>query len=120
MAEDLMKADTGGTSLVFADDANGVRFRLREAVLYDASEVRGNLGAEADGTPQYGRWLPVEIEGDDAWLLAPGELIEELQAVEAEDGELFEVTRCEKAGNGETDPWEVNLDRISDDAQTRF
>lgn len=120
MTEDLHEASTGGPSLVFADDANGVRFRISEAVLYDAAEVRDNIGADADGTPQYGRWLPVEIEKDDAWLLAPGELVEELQRLEAEAGRVYEVTRAEKSGNGETDPWEFNVESRDDDAQTRF
>jgi len=106
--------------LVFADDASGCRFRLRESALYDADEVRDELDHDGDDPPQYGRWLPVEIEGNDAWMVAPGELVDELQRLEPSAGEIFEVSRIEKSGNGETDPFEVNLDRLSDDDQTRF
>lgn len=120
MPTDIDDASTGGASLIFAGDAAGCRFWLREASLYDAAEVREELGQDGEGPPEYGRWLPVEIEEEDCWLVAPGEMVEELQRLEAQAGELFEVTRIEKSGNGETDPFEVNLERKSDDAQTRF
>lgn len=120
MPTDLQEASTGGASLVFADDAAGCRFRLREASLYEPEEVQEELGHDGDGPPEYGRWLPVEIEDEEAWMVAPGELIEELQRLEAGAGEIFEVARIEKSGSGETDPFEVNLERLSDDDQTRF
>lgn len=120
MPTDLSDASTGGASLVFAGDASGARFRLREAVLYDAEEVRDELGHDDDDPPQYGRWLPVEIEEEDAWMVAPGELIEELQRLEAEPGEVLEITRIEKSGSAETDPFEVNVERKADADQTRF
>lgn len=121
MPENLHEASTGGPSLVFAGDAKGVRFRLREVALYSAEETAEELGNDPDeGPPQFGRWLPIQAEDEDAWMVAPGELVEELQRLEAEAGELFEVTRCQKSGNRETDPFEVNLERLSDDEQTRL
>lgn len=120
MPTDLMDASTGGAQLIFADDAVGCRFRIRERKLYDADEVREELDHDDDGPPQYGRWIPVEIQDEDSWMVAPGELIEELQEIQPEAGELIEVTRIEKSGSGETDPFEVNLERLDDDAQTRF
>lgn len=121
MVEGLHDADTGGPSLVFAGDASGVRFRLREESLYSAEEVAEELGNDPEeGPPQFGRWLPIEAESEDAWMVAPGELIEELQRLEAEAGEVFEVTRCQKSGSRETDPFEVNLERRTDDQQTRL
>lgn len=121
MPENLHEASTGGSDLVFSDDLSGVRFRLTALELYDAEEVCDEIDNDPDeGPPQYGRWLAVEIEGEEAWVVAPGELIEELQRLEAEAGEIFEVTRAVKSGSGEADPYEVNLERKSDDAQTRF
>lgn len=121
MPQDLHEASTGGPSLVFAGDATGVRFRLREVSLYEAAEVADEIGNDPDeGPPSFGRWLPVEVEDDDAWMVAPGEMVEELQRQEAEAGEKYEVTRCQKAGSQETDPYEVNLEELSDDAQTRL
>lgn len=120
MPVDIQDASTGGASLVFADDAAGCRFRLREASLYEANEVRDELDHDDDQPPMFGRWLPVDIQDEDAWLIAPGEMVEELQRLEASNGELFEVTRIQKSGNSETDPFEVNLERKSDDTQTRF
>lgn len=120
MPTDLDEATTGGASLIFPDDAEGVRFRLNEAAVYDADEVRDELGAGDDGTPAFGRWLSVEIEDEDCWLNAPGEVIEELQRIEAEPGEVLEVSRLEKSGNGETDPFEANISRKADADQTRL
>lgn len=120
MPTDLDEVTTGGASLIFPDDAEGVRFRLREASVYDADEVREQLGQDDDGTPAYGRWLPVEIEEEDCWLNAPGEVIEELQHIEAEPGEVLEITRLEKSGNKETDPFEANVTRKADADQTRL
>lgn len=120
MPTELSEAKTGSSSLVFAADAQGIVFRLTEAAVYGAEEVREEIGQGDDGTPEYGRWLRAEIEEEEAWINAPGEVIQELQRLDAEAGEIFTVTRCQKAGNGETDPWEVNMERLSDDDQTRF
>lgn len=120
MPEDLQEVETGGKNLVFADDAEGVRYRLNELAVYSAEEVRDDLDADDDGTPQYGRWLSVTIEDEDSWLLAPAELIDELQALEPEKGQVFEITRLEKNGMEETARWEANLKRCSNDTQTRL
>lgn len=120
MPTDLSNASTGGTSLLFQDDAAGCRFRLKEAQIYDAEEVRDQLGHGPDDPPAYGRWLSVEVESSDAWLVAPGEMVDELQRLGAASGEVFEVTRIEKSGTAETAPYEVNLEKLSDDAQTRL
>lgn len=120
MPTDIDDASTGGAALIFADEAAGCRFRLREASIYDAEEVRDDLGHDDDAPPKYGRWLPVEISDEDCWLVAPGELIEELQRLEAEVGVVYEITRIEKSGSGETDPFEVNLERKADVDQTRL
>jgi len=118
MTEDLHEAETGGAALVFSDEATGVRFQIRSTELHSADEVQDAI--EQDGTPEFGRWLPIEVDADDGWLLIPGEMLEELQRHEAAPGETFEVTRCEKSGSGETDPWEVNLKALDDDTQTRL
>lgn len=120
MPTDLNQASTGSQNLVFASDMNGVVFRITETAVYDAEEVREALDQPEDGTPEYGRWFPAEIEGQESFLNAPGEFIEELQRIDPETGEIVAVTRAEKAGRGETDPWEINLETRSDDAQTRL
>lgn len=131
MPTNLHEAETGGPSLVFAGDASGVRFRLREVELYDAVEVRQELHGEdaieddaeaheQGQPPAFGRWIPAEAEDEDIWMVVPGELLEELQRLEAEAGEIFEVTRIEKSGGHETDPFEVRLEKLSDEEQTRL
>lgn len=108
MPTNLDEASTGGSELVFASDLQGTVFKLAEAAVYDADEVRDELGDE--DTPAFGRWLPVEVSDGEAWLNAVGELVEELQDAEAESGDGFQVTRCQKSGSEETDPYEVNLE----------
>lgn len=131
MPTDLDDVSTGGPGLVFAGEAQGVRFRLAERGVYDAAEVRVEIhgddaieddeeAAQAGQPPAWGRWLRAEADQDDIWMLAPGELIDELQRLDPEAGELFEVTRIEKTGPQEADPFEVNLERLSDDTQTRL
>lgn len=116
--EDLHEAQTGGLNLLFTDELESTEFRLLEAKLLDAEEVRDAIGAE---TPEFGRWLPVETADDgEGYAVAPGELIEELQRLEAEAGEEFIVTRCEKSGYDDTSPYEVNLERLSDEDQNRL
>lgn len=115
MPTDLSEAKTGGIDLLFADDlVPGKRFELREAAVYDAEEVR----EEVDGDiPKFGRWLPAVSDGQDAWLVALGELVEELQSYENPLSITFEVTRCEKSGTDDTDPYEVNLEVADGDPQ---
>jgi DNA (cytosine-5)-methyltransferase 1 len=93
MPEDLTDSVTGSTELVFPDDAVG-QYRLRERSVYDAEEVRTELGGDV---PQYGSWLPVEETetGMDAWLTAPSQLRTELVNAEVRSQELFEIVTME-------------------------
>lgn len=111
MPEDLDDARTGASTLYFADDLPDLEFQLLEAVVYDAEEVRDITG---DDNPQFGRWLSVAVGDDDeCWLVAVGELIQELQHANASAGDRYKVTRCEKSGADETDPYEVNLEDLN-------
>lgn len=130
MPTDLRNAETGSNDLVFGRDLEGIVFRLMEAQVLEASEVRSELhkepteddeDAEFDGqSPFFGRWLPAEVRGRTVYVNAVGELIEELKQLDAEQGEVFQVTRAEKVGSTETSPYEVNIERVSADAQTRL
>lgn len=103
---------------MFTEDLSGTVFIVAELAVYEAEEVREELGQDDDGTPAFGRWIPAEIDGDIHWLAAPGELIEELQRIDPEVGDVIEVTRCVKSGDRQTDPYEVNLSVKSDGQQT--
>lgn len=114
MPVDLSEAQTGGVDLLFADDLSGTEFELREASVYEAEEVR----EEVDGDiPKFGKWMPVVTEDGDGWIVALGELVEELQTYENPMGVTFDVTRCEKSGTKQTDPYEVNLEVKDGDLQ---
>jgi hypothetical protein len=114
MPVDLNEAQTGGIDLLFADDLEGAQFQLREAAVYEAEEVR----TEVDGDiPKFGKWMPVVTDDGDAWIVALGELIEELQAYDNPMNLTFEVTRCEKSGSEQTDPYEVNLENTGGELQ---
>jgi hypothetical protein len=122
MPTDLDDAETGGIDLYFADDLEGTTFFLRDRAVYDAPEVRDEIGGDV---PKFGRWLPVQ-EADQhgqthgtGWAVAVGELIEELQDLAVDPVEVpWTVTRCEKAGDDQTAPYEVNVethDKLADD-----
>lgn len=115
--ENLHEAQTGGLNLLFPDELESIEFRLTDVTLLDADEVRDEI--ESD-TPEFGRWIPVETEDGEGFASAPGELVEELQRLEAEAGEEFTVTRCQKSGNAESDPYEVNVERLSEEDQKRL
>lgn len=116
--ENLHDASTGGLNLLFSDELSGTEFRLTELNLYSAEDVQEELDSD---TPEFGRWLRIETAADgEGFASAPGELIEELQDLEAEAGEEFLVTRCQKTGNRESDPYEVVLERLSDEDQNRL
>lgn len=118
MPTDLADSTSGGT-LIFPGDAVGIEFKLRETAVYDAEEVRAELGNEE--TPQFGLWLPVETPGDgEGWLNSPGELREELIDAEAAPGETYRVTRMEKNGTEETSAYEVNLEKVTAGDQSRL
>lgn len=107
MPEDLAESVTGSTELVFPDDATG-RYSLRERSVYDAEEVRVELDTDI---PQYGSWLPVEIEetGAEAWLTAPSRLRTILVEDEIRAGERFEIVKMQKRGRDQSDPYEVEV-----------
>lgn len=104
---------TPGGDLVFPGDAEGVQFRLIEDQRYN-NDV-DDLPDVPEGDVR-GNWLKVETEQhDECFISAPGELIEELQRLEAEPGDCFEITRCVKSGPKQTDPYEVNLEDVEPD-----
>lgn len=114
MPEELHEARVGAEGLIFPDNLGKQTFSLTDSSLYDAEEVQEALDQEY---PEFGRWLQVDVpqhEGD-AFMAAPGELIEELQELEAEPGERYRCTRCEKVGPRESDPYEVNVIRQEED-----
>lgn len=114
MPVDLEDHDTGGIELLFADDLEGTTLKLREASVYEAEEVRSEVGGDI---PKFGNWLPVETDDGDAWAVALGEFVDELKTYENPMALTFTVTRCEKSGTDQTDPYEVNVEIEDGDAQ---
>jgi len=115
MPTDLSEAQTGGVDLLFADDLQGTVFQMSEASVYEAKEVRESVDGNTD-VPKFGKWIPVETDDGEAFAVAVGELIEELQRFENPLAVTVEVTRCEKSGTDETAPYEVNLETVEGDA----
>jgi len=116
MPQDLDDTVTGSTELVFPDDATGT-FRLGEPMVYDAEEVQSELGTDI---PQFGKWLPVEMDGDEAWLSAPSQLREILVEESIQNGERFRIEKMRKRGTGQSDPYVVEVqfpDREPDSGQ---
>jgi hypothetical protein len=105
MPTDLSDSVSGSTELVFPDDVGG-KYRLRERSVYDAEEVREDLDGDV---PQYGDWLPVEDNGEKAWLVAPSELRAELIDQEIRVNELFRIDEMTKTGRGQSDPYRVSV-----------
>lgn len=115
MPVDLQDAETGGVNLIFADDLQGTEFELREEAVYEAEEVREETESDV---PKFGKWLPISTEADgDSWAVAVGEFVEELQRIENPMAVTFGVTRCEKSGSEQTDPYEVNLETVDGDTK---
>jgi hypothetical protein len=121
MPENLQSASTGANDLYFADDLEGTVFKLRENSVYSADEV-----SDEGQTPEFGRWLPATVPEarngggttvKDVWLVAVGELIQELQRLDDPANVHLEVTRCEKSGPRQTDPYEVNVEPVDPDQQ---
>jgi hypothetical protein len=107
MVEDLSDSVSGSTELVFPDDVTGTEtYRLQKRKVYDAEDVREELDSDV---PQYGKWLPVELNGDEAWLVAPSELRSELVDQEIRTGERFTIDQMTKSGRGQSDPYEVSI-----------
>jgi len=114
MPTDLADAQTGGIDLYFADDLEGDTFVLRESAVYESEEVRDEIGGEV---PKFGRWLPANVSDKNgqnhgsAWIVAVGELVEELQDLAVDPVQVpWTVTRCQKSGPDQTDPYEVNVE----------
>lgn len=114
MPTDLSEAQTGGVDLLFADDLQGTEFELREEAVYTAEEVREEIDNDI---PEFGKWMPVSTADGDGWAVALGEFVEELQTYENPMGVTYKVTRCEKSGSRQTDPYEVNLEVQDGDVQ---
>ena len=114
MPVDLSEAQTGGVDLLFADNVSGTVFELREASVYQAEEVREEIDGDI---PKFGKWMPVTTANGDAWIVALGELVDELKTYDNPMGVTFDVTRCEKSGSQQTDPYEVNLEVVDGDLQ---
>lgn len=115
MPVDLSEVQTGGIDLLFADDLqSGVEFELREASVYDAEEVREEVEGDI---PKFGRWMPAKTDNGNAWIVALGELVEELQSYQNPMAVTFAVTRCQKSGSKQTDPYEVNIETVEGDTQ---
>lgn len=118
MPRKLEDSVTGAAELIFPDDATGDRYRLRELAVYEAEEVRDELG-DSD-VPKYGDWIPVETGDDDeAWLCAPSELRRRLVEETVETGDWFTVTRLAKDGHRESDPYraQIDVDRARSETQ---
>lgn len=116
MPTDLSDVDTSGTELWFSDDVEGKTFVLREKSLFEAAEVRDETDSDV---PEFGRWFPVTLLGDDGqrdregFVVAVGELIEDLQDMQPDPGAVgWTVTRMEKSGPKQTDPYEVNVEPV--------
>lgn len=121
MPTDIADATTGATEYVFPGDLEGLRFDLLDRGVYSAFEVRqeqydepiqDDVDAHDEGqTPAFGRWLRVDVVGNDdaRWMIAPGELIDELKTWDDPTEGRLRVTRCRKSGPDESDPYEVNV-----------
>ena len=107
MPTDLNESVSGSTELVFPDDSTGT-YRLRKRSVYDAEEVRAELGGDV---PKYGSWIPVEIDetGEEAWLTAPSELRARLVEDEIGTDERFCIETMQKRGRDQSDPYEVQV-----------
>lgn len=114
MPTDLDDYETGGTELLFSGDLEGTRFSLRGMAVYEAEEVRTEVGGDV---PKFGNWLPIKTENGDGWAVALGELVDEIKRIENPIAVELEVTRCEKSGSKQTDSYEVNTEVVSGDGQ---
>jgi hypothetical protein len=116
MPTDLADANTGRATLLFADDLQGTDIRLRETAVYEAEEVQSQIDS---GIPRYGTWLPVETPDDaQAWAVALGELVGEMQQLDDPTGGMHRIVRCEKSGTKQTDHYDVDVEAESGGGQT--
>lgn len=116
MPTNLDDYDAGGTDLLFADDLYDTQFSVREPAVYEAEEVRADVGGDV---PKFGNWIPVVTEDGDGWMVALGELVEEMQSYQNVASLELHITTCEKSGTKQTDSYSVETEIISgDDKQT--
>jgi len=101
--------------LVFPDGLEGTVFELRDGLVYSAEEVREEEGID---NPEFGDWTPATINGKgEGWIAVPGAL--DVWMAEAYNGSgVYEVTRCEKTGPKDTDPYEITVEAVTDERQT--
>lgn len=112
MPTDLDEYDAGGVNVLFAADLEGHQFRLTELAVYEAEEVREETQTDV---PKFGNWMRAEDDEGPCWIVALGELVEELQAYEDPSHVTFECTKVQKRGDKQTDPYTVNLHPIDGD-----
>lgn len=119
MPRELSESVSGAVELIFPGDADGQEYRLRELGVYEAEEVREELG---DGdVPQYGDWMKVVTEMDEeAWLCAPSQLRKRLLDEEVEPGNRVTIHELKKTGSRQSDPYraEISVNRGRDDEQS--
>lgn len=110
MPTKLNESLTGnGAELIFPDEATGKQYKLRELAVYEAEEVRDQLGGS--DVPKYGKWLPVELRDDDeAWLCAPSSLRERLVDEDVTEADTFTVTSLDKTGHEQSAPYRAEID----------
>lgn len=115
MPTDLDEVSTGSIELLFPSDMNsGQRFTLREYATYEAEEVREKVGTDY---PEFGQWVPVIYDDQDAWLGTVSELVQELQSYENPENVTFEVTKWRKTGTDQTASYAVNLENVDGDVK---
>jgi hypothetical protein len=117
MVKELSESVSGSTELVFPDDSDGQMYRFTALSVFDAEEVRDELGTDI---PEYGSWMPVTIAetGEEAFLSAPAALRSQLLDQDARAGELVEITEMAKTGSDQSDPYRVELRFPERDADT--
>lgn len=105
------------TELVFTDGLEGTVFSIpRTPAIYTAEEVRE---ATDNDVPEFGDWLKVRLPqlDEDGWLVAVSELEQWVAKTENVTAGTYEVTKCEKTGTAQTDPYEVQVETITNDGQ---
>jgi len=115
MPTDLTESVAASVELVFPDEATRNQYSLRERSVYDADEVRDEIGS--DDVPQYGKWLPVTLDGEDGWLIAPSELRTALVEKSIRQGEPFRIATMKKTGSRQSDPYSVEVKLLDRDAE---
>lgn len=106
------------TELVFTDQLEGTVFEVRRTPsIYEAEEVREETGND---TPEFGVWVPVYLPGpdEDGWMVAVSELEQWVAKTENVTAGVYEVTKCQKTGSAQTDPYEVQVEAISEGGQS--